>query len=219
MQQYKSHSGPPLRVRRGIFYFLCLLVLLEAGRSRLGKYQADRQPPLMVLDSLRQFQTDSLKMEATLPRNSHPVRIHDHRATLPGKPIAKACLNQATAEDLMAIRGIGPVLSGRILKFRNLLGGFLDSTQLYDVYGLSPEVARRAMERFRICSPPPVHRVNLNTAGIPDLAGIPYLNWAIARDLVRYREAHGPFLNLSQLKEVESIPADKIDRIGLYLGL
>ena len=49
-------------------------------------------------------------------------------------------LNSATAADLMGVYGIGETLSERIIKFRDRLGGFLVNEQLYDVYGLKPEV-------------------------------------------------------------------------------
>lgn len=44
-------------------------------------------------------------------------------------------INAATAEDFKTINGIGEKLSARIVKFRDRLGGFLTSEQLYDVYG------------------------------------------------------------------------------------
>ena len=45
-------------------------------------------------------------------------------------------INAADAEDWQKFRGIGPVLSKRILGFKNLLGGFIEVDQLYLVYGL-----------------------------------------------------------------------------------
>ncbi|MGF1639057.1 MAG: helix-hairpin-helix domain-containing protein [Cyclobacteriaceae bacterium] len=48
-------------------------------------------------------------------------------------------LNKAEAEELKTVRGIGPVLSERIVKYRNLLGGFVSKDQLNEVYGLDDE--------------------------------------------------------------------------------
>ena len=47
-------------------------------------------------------------------------------------------LNEASAEDLTLLAGIGTVLSPRIVKFRSALGGFSSVDQLYMVYGLEP---------------------------------------------------------------------------------
>lgn len=142
-----------------------------------------------------------------------------NRARPPKKRLPVLELNTATEVQLMEVQGIGPVLARRILRFREALGGFMDASQLYDVYGLDPQVAARAIKRFRVGKPPEVHKPSLNTAPVAELARLPYLSWEMAREIVRYRERHGPFLKLSQLQEVPGIPADKIERIGLYLAL
>ena len=49
-------------------------------------------------------------------------------------------LNRCTASDLLRLPGIGPVLSERIIRYRGLLGGFVDTEQLYEVYGLDSSV-------------------------------------------------------------------------------
>ena len=49
-------------------------------------------------------------------------------------------LNMAAAEDLRSLPGVGPVLSQRIVRFRDVLGGFHDIDNLYEVYGLDSSV-------------------------------------------------------------------------------
>ena len=128
-------------------------------------------------------------------------------------------LNSATARDLQAISGIGPVLSERIVRFRESLGGFLVKEQLFDVYGLDAEVAERAMAAFALRQVPEVKKINLNTAGVEELAGLVYLNRSLARSMVAYRETHGRFDSIEQLTKIEEFPIERIDRIKLYLGL
>ena len=128
-------------------------------------------------------------------------------------------LNTATAEQLQTVRGIGPVLSERIVKFREALGGFLAASQLEDVYGLSPEVASRVHKAFPLHSIPSVEKVNLNRASAEELSEILYLTRQMARDIVAYRDRVGAFGSLNDLRQLQSLPADKIDRIALYLQL
>lgn len=128
-------------------------------------------------------------------------------------------LNQASASDLQAVRGIGPVLSARIVKFRDALGGFQHAGQLYDVYGLPPEVARRAALQFRVVQPPPVRRIDINDATVEELAALVYLDWQMARDIVARRNTLGPYESLEELREIGSIPGGRIERIALYLSL
>lgn len=142
------------------------------------------------------------------------LNLHRHKGE--DTPILE--LNTASASDLQMVSGIGPVLSERIVKFRKVLGGFLHESQLLDVYGLPPEVAQRAMERFRILDPPDIAPLNLNTATIDELAGLVYLNRQMAEDLVRRRDVEGAYTSIDEITEVESIPKDKTARIALYLS-
>ena len=48
-------------------------------------------------------------------------------------------INTATQEQLIAIRGIGPVISKGIVEYRNKLGGYHKLDQLLEVYGITDE--------------------------------------------------------------------------------
>ena len=58
-------------------------------------------------------------------------------------------LNTASAEDLQRVRGIGPTLSERIVKFRTRLGGFSENDQLKEVYGLTEEIVLKCKNIFQ----------------------------------------------------------------------
>jgi len=137
----------------------------------------------------------------------------------PEKVLTVLDLNLATEEQLQHISGIGPVLSRRILNFRRSLGGFLVKEQLYDVYGLEPEVVIRALERFDVLSKPSVRKIGINTATVDEIASCVYLNRTLAERIVRYRNQVGAFDSILELTKIEDFPKDKIDRIKLYLAL
>ncbi|MGB1056908.1 MAG: ComEA family DNA-binding protein [Flavobacteriales bacterium] len=59
-------------------------------------------------------------------------------------PLVQIELNKADAQDLQALPGVGPVLSQRIVRFREALGGFHDIDDLYDVFGLDSSVVDEA---------------------------------------------------------------------------
>lgn len=67
--------------------------------------------------------------------NSTSGTLRSPNAGVAGKVKALE-INGADAEDWQKFRGIGPVLSKRILGFKNLLGGFIEVDQLHLVYGL-----------------------------------------------------------------------------------
>lgn len=128
-------------------------------------------------------------------------------------------LNKVTAEELRKVRGIGETLSNRIIKFRDRLSGFLVNEQLYDVYGLEPAVVKRALEQFEVMDVPIIQKISINKATVEQLAQLIYIDYDLAREIVSYRETNGAFTTLDELKRLKSFPADRIERIKLYLTL
>ena len=128
-------------------------------------------------------------------------------------------LNSATAEDLKAISGIGEKLALRIIKFRNRLGGFMVEDQLYDVYGLEPDVVKRTVKRFKVLSQPQMEKINVNSASAEEISKLIYIRYNVAANIVEYREVNGSFSSLDELTKIEDFPIDKIHNIKLYLTL
>ncbi|APG60071.1 helix-hairpin-helix domain-containing protein [Christiangramia salexigens] len=126
-------------------------------------------------------------------------------------------LNLADANDLARIRGIGEVLSNRIVKYRTSIGGFRDEIQLGDVYGLSEEVIAGIKEEFKILSRPSFELMNLNTITVSELAEIPYFSQSMAKKIISYRNLRESVSSFEELSKIEGFPSDKIDKIKLYL--
>ncbi|MBO0331704.1 ComEA family DNA-binding protein [[Muricauda] lutisoli] len=137
----------------------------------------------------------------------------------PKKIMAIQDLNSATAEDLRSVYGIGETLSKRIVKFRDRLGGFLVSGQLYDVYGLKPEVVERTLLKFQVIELPLVTKININKATVRELSQLIYIDKSLASNIIDYRDKNGLFVSLQELSEVDQFPTEKLDRIALYLSL
>lgn len=125
-------------------------------------------------------------------------------------------INEATAEDLQAIRGIGPILSQRIVKFRNSLGGFRSIEQLYDVYGLDREVIDKNLSIINLKYSP--SKVSIN-GEFKSLIRVDGLQRAQVNAILAYRKQHGDFTDLNQLNNLKSLPPELIDRIRPYLKL
>lgn len=160
--------------------------------------------------------TKGPRSEKVMPRSSVRQARGDTGRMI---PIEMRDLNAVTAEQLRAVKGIGEVLSKRIIKFRNRLGGFLVEDQLYDVYGLAPEVVRKILVNHKVFNAPKISKVNINTATASQIASIAYIRPEVAREIVFYREVNGPFSDLNELMKIDRFPADKISRIALYLSL
>lgn len=128
-------------------------------------------------------------------------------------------LNSVSAEELRFINGIGEKLSARIVKFRDRLGGFLVNEQLYDVYGLEPEVVERTLKHYKVLHPPNINRININTASVSELAALVYIRRDMAERIVLYRQDNDGFGSFDELTQIEGFPTEKIERIKLYLSL
>lgn len=134
------------------------------------------------------------------------------------EPLSKADLNNATAEELEKVYGVGPKLSERIVKYRKSLNGFRGEAQLQDVYGLSPEVIERILQKFEVKNLTG-EKIGVNSASIMQLVEIPYLNYEHARAIVKLREETGGIMDLKELGQIKDFPIEKIDRINLYLAI
>ena len=128
-------------------------------------------------------------------------------------------LNTTTAEELQEINGIGEKLSARIIKFRDRLGGFVIDDQLFDVYGLEKEVVNKTLRKFKVISKPEIIKINVNTATAAELSKLIYLQKHVAESIVNYRNLNGSINSLNELLKIEDFPAERINRITLYLSL
>ena len=131
----------------------------------------------------------------------------------------KIDLNIATAEDLMMLKGIGEVLSGRIVNYRNKIGGFVDDLQLKDIYGLNYELREEIQSYYTVKSPPEFKILSINQASVIELSGIPYINYELAREIVNYRLLHEKISSFEELAKIKEFPSEKIERIALYLSV
>ena len=126
-------------------------------------------------------------------------------------------INHATKEDLIKIYGIGPALSDRILKQKELFGGFVSMKQMDDIWGLSPEVIENLNKYFRVTALPRIKKIDINNASIKELMLFPYFKYALAKSIVTYRSMNGDFKNSEDLTKINDFPSEKIDIISLYL--
>lgn len=126
-------------------------------------------------------------------------------------------INLATKEDLIKIYGIGPALSDRILKQKEILGGFVSMKQMGDVWGLSPEVIESLNQHFKVTTIPKIKKIDINNASIKELMLFPYFKYALAKAIVTYRSMNGDFKNSEDLTKINDFPSEKLDIISLYL--
>ena len=126
-------------------------------------------------------------------------------------------INTASEAQLSAIKGIGQVLSARIVNFRNKLGGFINQAQYQEVYGLLPDVVDHLKKHTYIRADFQPNSVNVNTADATTLAAHPYMTYQQARSIIRYRAQHGPFSATEALSALVLIDEATLQKLNPYL--
>ena len=137
-------------------------------------------------------------------------------AERPAKPILQPFdINTADTAQLIALKGIGATLAGRIVKFRDALGGFVSTDQFREIYGLD-SLALDELQKFgKIRSA--VRRIPVNTATAEELDRHPFLSRRQAQIIVSYREQHGAYTSAESLKPIRILDAKTIEKIAPYL--
>ena len=134
----------------------------------------------------------------------------------PKKTDQQIDINRANVEEWQTLRGIGPGYAKRIVKFRDMLGGFSSVAQVGETFGLPDSVYQKIESQLALS---PVYRMlNVNTAPEEELALHPYLSDRQARTLALYRQNHGPFAGVEDLKKIRAIPDTTIQKLLPYLS-
>jgi len=134
-------------------------------------------------------------------------------------------INKATELDLQTISGIGKVLSARIIKYRNAIGGFTDQTQLNKVYGLEPEVVQRVWKHFSIQAAYlpkenfPQQKIPVNTAKAVDFQRVNGIGKKLSIRIEKYRDKIGGFTIPEQLNDVYGLQPDVVQRFWKYFKI
>ncbi|MBE0677795.1 MAG: helix-hairpin-helix domain-containing protein [Bacteroidales bacterium] len=125
-------------------------------------------------------------------------------------------LNRSSAVGLEILPGIGPVLAARIIKYRNLLGGFVDSRQLTEVYGIDSSVVRLVLPKVTVTLDS-VSPLMLDSASFGDLARHPYVGYDAARLITRYRTLADAPLTLGSMVRGNVLTARQAERMAPYV--
>ncbi|SKB97455.1 DNA uptake protein ComE [Sphingobacterium nematocida] len=125
-------------------------------------------------------------------------------------------IEKADSAEWVVLKGIGPVLANRIIKYRNALGGFTDIDQIAEVYGLPPETYALIKDKLYL-QEGTVKKINVNKANAAELSRHPYISRKQAQWITNYREQHGFYKNLKSLETIELLNQEFLRKIGPYL--
>ncbi len=127
------------------------------------------------------------------------------------KPGATIDLNTADTTLLKRVPGIGSSFARRIVKYRELLGGYYVVEQLQEVYGMDRERYNAIYPYFTVGT-----AVRPLTLTIDSISYHPYLSWRHKRTLRRLLEAEQP-LDWSHLMTTGDFTRDDSLRLAPYM--
>ena len=204
---------------------------IEKYRNKGGKFQkkADlmhiydfpaevykRLEPYITLPNPSADYSEKKKYEDnSTEKNLAPVYHKEPKSYI--KPTISAFdINTADTTQLIQLKGIGTKLSLRILKFRDALGGFHSGSQFQEIFGLDSLALSELNKYAKVQSP--VRKISINTATIEQLNSHSYLrNKKFATVIINYRDQHGPYTGIEDLKKVKVLDDATILKITPYL--
>lgn len=127
-------------------------------------------------------------------------------------------INSADTSSLIALPGIGSKLANRIIAFRDKLGGFYKVEQVAETYALPDSTFQKIKEKLAI-SNPALKQININTATMEELKMHPYIRYNIANAIIQYRNQHGNFTSVGDLKKILIITGDIYSKLEPYLTI
>ncbi|MDR0789594.1 MAG: helix-hairpin-helix domain-containing protein [Bacteroidales bacterium] len=125
-------------------------------------------------------------------------------------------LNTADTLDLQALVGVGPAYARWIFNYRNSLGGFVRIEQLKEVPKMTVELYEKLLPQI-ILDASQIQKININTATYQELYRHPYIDYFIAKAIIRYRTTEGQFQTLDDLKAIYLIDDSTFRKLKPYL--
>jgi competence protein ComEA len=126
-------------------------------------------------------------------------------------------INTADTSAFIYLPGIGGKLAARIVNFRDKLGGFYSINQVGETYGL-PDSTFQKIKQYLNPGNTSVKKININTATVDELKAHPYIKYSIANPIVSYRNEHGAFSKIEDIKKVMAVTDEVYKKISPYLS-
>lgn len=122
-------------------------------------------------------------------------------------------LNNSDTTALKQLPGVGSYYAQKIVKYRERLGGFVNTAQLADVEGLPAGISRW----FTIESNPQVRQLRINHATFKELVRHPYLSYEQTKVIVNHVRQYGPIHSWRDLRLYKEFSERDFERLTPYI--
>ena len=128
----------------------------------------------------------------------------------------KVELNSCDSAALDSVFYMSSYLAGRLINYRNRLGGFFELAQIQLIYGIDTTVYAKIANHLSLDTTN-IKRIDINKVSLERLAQHPYIGYKLAKVMVNYRAQHGAFKSKSDLKKIILINEEIFRKIERYI--
>ena len=147
------------------------------------------------------YKRDTLANKNTLRK---PVKV--------SRPIN---INTADTTEWQQLKGIGSGYARQIVKYRNQLGGFAHKEQIKEVYGMTNELYAQIEPYLQGAGS--VKQININKASADEMKTHPYIKYKLADAIVKYRQQHGGYKTIDDIKNIKIVTGEAYTKLAPYL--
>ena len=121
-------------------------------------------------------------------------------------------LNASDTTMLKKVPGIGSYYARKVVAYRERLGGFFSTDQLFEIEGFPEEAVD-----FLTCNGTVVKKLNVNQLSQSQLRKHPYIGFYQAKAITDYRRLKGPLHSFDDLRLLPDFSQEVIDRLSPYV--
>ncbi len=153
----------------------------------------------------------------TMSANPVQQRKQAHIQKVKKQPIYKLVeINTSDTAELSKNLHLPMWLAKRVIKYRDLLGGFASFNQLHEVYGLdSTRIIK--LRNYIVVDPNEVRQINLNKSEFKEILRHPYISYDITKDIVNSRKKEGDFKTIEEIVDRDIITESLYVKLRPYL--
>lgn len=126
-------------------------------------------------------------------------------------------INKSKVLEVIRLAGLDGGLAGRVMNYRDLLGGYVSRDQFDEVYGLTDDQLKQLKNHFFISKHYKPMKIKVNRGSWQDLSRHPYISKELAKSIVRYREINGPLKGMNELSAFSLVDEQKRNQLFPYL--
>lgn len=126
--------------------------------------------------------------------------------------------NTCSRFNLKQLNLLDSITIDNIMRYKKGLGGFVNLSQLYEIEGIDTNNFAKLKAHLTL-NMMSLKTININNCSVSQLSKHPYLSYNMATALVNYRNAHGKYTQMADLKKCMAMNDNLLKKIAPYLRL